>query len=363
MKIKLKKLNKFKLWTKILILSIVAIMALASGILIYKGANIIGEVTGETYSYNVSRNTDYKVYLVPNTHYDTPFLSPKNNPEIEQYASSLIDYIDVDFNYNYSQSTIKNFYTTYSVKTVITGEYENSKSTSSGELWRKNYTLLNDTDVTNQGTSTYNIKQNVKINYNSYNTEVNNYRAATHLAIDAQLKVIMEINSYDVPFDSPDFDRAKPASKDEITLKIPLTASATKIENAYERASSGTATPTQEKAGNTIITVIGIIGASITSIIFVGLFLIFFRDNRSGYEKRLDKILKNYSDIIAEVDDGNRVTDKKFIDIKSFEDLVDIEEEQKTPILLYEITPGKESWFIIKSDPVYRYILKKKDWK
>lgn len=349
---------KLKLWMKISIIAVITAIALLSGLLIYRGANISGEQTGEAYSYNISRNTDYKVYLVENSHYDTPYLSPKQNPELEQYASSLIDYIDVDFIYNYSQSTIKNFYTSYSVKAIITGQYENAKSTSSGELWKRNYTLLDDTDLTNENTSVYNIRQNIKINYNQYNAEVSQYRAATHLAIDAKLKVLMQVNSYNVPFDSPDFDRSKPASTDEIVLNIPLTTSATKIEKSYEDKTSDMVLPATETSTNGVMIVAGVIGLLVSSGIGFVLFRVFFKDERTNYEKKLDKLLKNYNDIIAEVDDGAKVTDKKFIDIKNFEDLVDIEEELKIPILYYEVKAGKEAWFIIKGDPVYRYILK-----
>lgn len=349
---------KSKLWIKILILSVVATLTLLSGLLVYKGFNIDGEAEGEAYSYNTSRIANYKVYLVENSYYDLPYLSSKDNPGIEQYAASLIDYIDVDFNYNYRQSVLKDFYISYSVKAIITGQYENSKNTSSGELWRKNYLLIGDTDVTSEHTSTYDIKQNVKINYNSYNLEVSKYRAATHLAIDANLKVMLQVNSYDTPFDSPSFNRQKPVSTDEIALNIPLTTSATKIEKSFNATSSGTIVPEHEVSSNSVMIATGVIGLVINITIFIIVFRIFFKDDRTHYEKQLDKILKNYNDIIAEVD-GNKVTDKTFIDIKAFEDLVDIEEELKTPILYYEITPGKESWFIIKSDTVYRYILKK----
>lgn len=349
---------KLKLQSKIIILAVLAALALLSALLVYKGFNIGEEAEGESYSYNISRSSDYKVYLVENSHYDTPYLSPKDNPDIEQYASSLIDYIDVDFNYNYSQSALKDFYTTYSVKAVISGQYESTKNTSSGELWKKNYVLLNDADIESTNTSTYNIRQNVKINYNFYNAEVSRYRAATHLAIDAELSVVMQINSYNIPFNSPEFDREKPVSTDEISLKIPLTTSATKIEKTFDASSSGTVTPTYKVSSNGVMITTGIIGTIITSTLFIILFRIYFKDSRTHYEKQLDKILKNYNDIIAEVD-GTKVADKTFVDIKAFEDLVDIEEELKIPILFYEITPGRESWFIIKSDPVYRYILKR----
>ena len=44
---------------------------------------------------------------------------------------------------------------------------------------------------------------------------------------------------------------------------------------------------------------------------------------------------------------------------KDFEDLVNIEEELRVPILFYELIHESESWFIITtSTQAYRYVLK-----
>ena len=49
----------------------------------------------------------------------------------------------------------------------------------------------------------------------------------------------------------------------------------------------------------------------------------------------------------------------KIIEVKDFEDLVNIEEELRVPILFYELIHESESWFIITtSTQAYRYILK-----
>ena len=46
-------------------------------------------------------------------------------------------------------------------------------------------------------------------------------------------------------------------------------------------------------------------------------------------------------------------------DIKNFEDLINIEEELRIPILFYELEKDDEAWFIITTETqAYRYILK-----
>ena len=46
-------------------------------------------------SYNSSSNVAYKVYLFENDYFEEPYLGMNRT-----YISSLINYIDIDFNYN-----------------------------------------------------------------------------------------------------------------------------------------------------------------------------------------------------------------------------------------------------------------------
>ena len=70
--------------------------------------------------------------------------------------------------------------------------------------------------------------------------------------------------------------------------------------------------------------------------------------------------MKTYSEIIVEVDSPHSFDGLEVIDVKNFDDMVDIEEEVKSPILHYEIQKGVQSMFtIIKDGYVYRYMLTK----
>ena len=51
--------------------------------------------------YNEKSNLDYKVYLKENPYFDEPYLGKGN-----QYIATLIDYVDVTFNYNFNASDL-----------------------------------------------------------------------------------------------------------------------------------------------------------------------------------------------------------------------------------------------------------------
>ncbi len=72
----------------------------------------------------------------------------------------------------------------------------------------------------------------------------------------------------------------------------------------------------------------------------------------------LNRILKNYGDIVAEIVTPTETGNMRVIDVKNFDQLLDIEEEIRMPILFYETVEGEEGEFtIIYDNIVYRYIL------
>ena len=88
-----------------------------------------------TLSYDIVGNVDYKVYLKENNFYKDPYLG-KNMT----YITSLVDYIDMAFNYNFDITEKSDIEYTYiiSANLVITPE-DNSKV-----LFDEKYVILSE---------------------------------------------------------------------------------------------------------------------------------------------------------------------------------------------------------------------------
>ena len=70
-------------------------------------------------------------------------------------------------------------------------------------------------------------------------------------------------------------------------------------------------------------------------------------------------LLKNYEEIIITIEELPNTDGLETIEITDFNDLIDLEETLKIPIMYLNIIPNKESWFIlIHNNFFYRYILK-----
>ena len=79
---------------------------------------------------------------------------------------------------------------------------------------------------------------------------------------------------------------------------------------------------------------------------------------KSDYAIALNRILKNYGDIVAEIVSPVEIDSLNVIDVKNFDQLLDIEEEVRMPILFYETIADEQGEFIIICDNMaYRYVI------
>lgn len=300
--------------------------------------------------YTTNGTSTYKVYLVPNNFYDEKYLDMN-----KQYTSELIDYIDIDFNYIFNNSKIGNIKYNYDVIATIKGEYENDASGKS-DLWTKKYVLLNNTSKEKNNTTNFNINKNIKINYKEYNDVVNDFKSNFRLAIDAYLNVKLRINYED---DIKDMNN-KLKNSDIVELNIPLTSNTMKITTNNINTKKEFYNNKYDKDINKLK--VGYI-LLIISIIYMLIFMpSIIRTKKDLYLEEIKKIMKNYAEIIVEVNELPDIDDLNIIDIKTFDDMVDLEEELKIPIFYFETIYNNESWFMIINDnTMYRYIIDRKN--
>ncbi len=302
-------------------------------------------------SYNSNTTVDYKVYLKPNRFYDRKYLDKD-----KKYISNIIDYIDVDFSYlfNSSKPASSNYY--YNVTATISSDYELSGTTS--ELWSKNYTVKPTKSETKKNTNGIRINDKIKIDYLKYDNLAKQFKdeygvvADTKLTININLGNTAKVENVDKSI----------SDKKNVTLVMPLNKAVTDINI------SG-ATPTNNNitrniVGTRNVNYVLLVGAVILLLISapicgISLYKLFKITNVSQYIVQQKRILKGYGDIIAEVTTKPDLFGLKIIEVKEFEDLINIEEELRVPILFYELNKEDESWFIITTgNQAYRYILK-----
>lgn len=303
------------------------------------------------YAYNINKNTDYKVYLKKNNFINQDYMGMN-----ETYITELVDYIDSNFLYNFSVSQKATSKYEYKIVSELNVEYYATGQTEGTKLWSREYTLL-EPKIIETDANQININENIKIDFNSYNEEMKKFKSEFGLPIKSYLDVKLIVNS---EIEVPSSGKTEKDSS-VINLNIPLNLQVFNISQNYEKASNGQVfdETNQSNKSNIILLVVGII---LLAISFIGILNVFRKiisaDRRTDYEIALNRILKNYGDIVAEILTPTETDGMKVIYVKNFDQLLDIEEEIRMPILFYETVEGEEGEFSIISDNiVYRYIL------
>ncbi len=305
------------------------------------------------YTYNINQNLDYKVYLYDNSFIDDPYLKPG-----QMYVSDLVKNIELNFLFNYSGNKKVNLDYNYKIDGEINGEYPSTTSaidTTDTKVWNKTYSFLDTTNKTIKENPSFTINEKVNIDFANYNKEVITFKNQLGLPINASLKITMTINI------NGTCDGSKINDEKKIILDIPLGKQAFSITEDYKKTDSTQIFNTVEKvkALNQTEMKIGIAIFGLAIMIFIVSFKAIFNiQKKTKYNKDLDKILKDYGEIIVEVIDPIIQNDLDIINVKNIEEMIDLEEELRIPITFYEEIPNKKGIFVIvHNNIIYQYTL------
>lgn len=287
-------------------------------------------------NYNQTGNIDYKVYLNKNDFYNEKYLEMNKS-----YIASLINYIDVNFDYLFdiSQKVSMDFDCRIIGELVI----ENSKGT--GRYLEKEYVLSDTKTKKIVNDNKMNVKENIKIDYAYYNQLANSFKSTYGVDINSYLNVYLEVNPK-----TNDNSEYKINEINKISLSIPLSEKAIEIKINANNSNIVKQITMEEKAIfdlRYLILEIAFLIPSCILLIYIVKKLILIFDIYTPYDKYTKKTLKEYDRLIVETDS---LFDKKgynIINVRNFTELLDARDNLNLPILYYNIVPHKEGVFYI----------------
>ena len=291
------------------------------------------------HSYIATKNADYQVLLKENNFYEDQVLASGKN-----YASKSIDKYLLNFEYDFQSDKIKSINYRYNITAQLMGTVSNNNEQEK-EIWTKNYILIEDKQnkITQNG---FKVKENVDINYDTYNNLAREYENNYDISITSKLKVRFNIY-YDIEYENKYIDKGE----DYIELDISLTNSVSNVENNYEEITKKENYATNK---NYIYYVISGITATIAVVL-----IIIYKNKRTPeevYKSKIKNILKSYSELIVTVSNEPNVENYTVMKINSLEDIIDLAEQNKINIIHYESIKDKENRFYVFVDKfVYIY--------
>lgn len=333
----------------IYVLSVIALIVIS--VVLFKNSISLNSKSDVTYKQ--TSNLDYKVALKPNKYYKEQYLNKGM-----QYIASLIDHIDVDFNYNFKASDKLNYKYIYYINADVKVTDSNDENKT---IYSRSEKITDEKIVTMENSDSFSIKENLKINYATYNDLVKGFKSSYAINADSNLELSLVI---DIEDEKGNKIKSKD-SDDKMTVKIPLTEQMINIKLDYRDINSSENAKVYKEVNisNKILFTLSIIFIVLAgiSIILLSRFLSKTSRKKTAYEIALNKILREYDRVI--ITTRKRVKETgTIVDVKSFEELLDARDNLEKPIIFNEIHKGQKCVFIVNSDnESYRYVLKQAD--
>ncbi len=301
----------------------------------------------QTINYTNNHTTKYKVYLKENNFYETDYLD-----ENRIYVASLIDYVDIDFLYKFEAEEVSTVNFDYDIIGKLIIEDEQGKT-----FLEKEYNLLDNKTEKLVNGNTLEFSENVKIDYDYYNQLASSFKSTYGLDTTSNLDVILRIkkNSNEIKFDEDD----------NMILTIPLSEKTVNIQfKSNDSQESKYVALQKELVFNKNIFIIEFIFVILSCYLIykvVGLLVLLYAP-KSKYDRYVSKILRSYDRLIVMAKTTIDFTNKNIIEIASFEELLDVRDNLRLPILYQDIIKHQKCCFYIKNyNDIYLVTLKAVD--
>ena len=305
-------------------------------------------------TYNEKSDVDYKVMLKENDFYE------KNVIEKDKgYIAKLIDTISADFKYNLDFSKKTNY--SYSYKIDLELDVEDDKNNSN--IYHYNENLV--TKELTKDKNKLQIDESVKIKYDHYNTLISNFKESYDLRNTiSKLNLVLYVSIKDINGSGLNVYNDKRVA----SLSIPLTENTVSVDVSDDSVNNTNKTINISKPNNNYeLLIIGF--ACIFLSIFYGLCVLYYkRKTRTAqmiYEKEIKSIMNNYDSYIQKITGTYDIGTSQVLKVESFNDMLEIRDTLKQPILMLENESKNGTFFIIPATNsiIYTYALRVVDIK
>ncbi|MBR3161879.1 MAG: hypothetical protein IKF19_04030 [Bacilli bacterium] len=310
-------------------------------------------IASQNITYKETSNLDYRVKLKQNDFYESETLNKGM-----LYIASLIDKVDVSFNYVFDVDRNSNIDFRYDIvgKLIITDKSDNNKV-----FFEKDYSILKDTKDVMNSNKEHQIREEVSIDYDYYNDLANKFRIKYGVETNSNLIVYLKINERNKNSNSFILN-----NNSAMSLTIPLSQRAVNISMDYKEINKTSKLVSDEKLE--IVSypylVLGIV------FLLIGIYFVYryvrllwkLRVKSSKYERYIKRILNEYDRLIVETMSPPVLKDREIIEVDKFQELLDVRDNLRLPIKYYVSIKNKQSIFYINhGEELYILVINDKD--
>lgn len=296
----------------------------------------------EKINYQETSNIDYKVKVKENDFYETEYLSKNMN-----YIASLIDSVNVKYNYKFTTS--KELNSTFNYRIIGTLEILNAEN--NGLVYTKDYELLENKTVDIKSEKEYLLNEELNIDYGKYNELAKDFKSKYGINSISNLKVYLIV---DRKIDNKNIKNNEMDGTSKMLLTIPLSEKMLSIKLDYKDIDKKDTVISNAEFGFKDIWYLGL---GIVLLIIGLLFLIKVCKLLNGvtvkntsYDKYVKKILRDYDRLIVNAESMPDLSEYEVTHVKTFGELLDAKDNLLKPICFYEVNVHNKCHFFVKSE-------------
>jgi hypothetical protein len=306
---------------------------------------------GETYVYEVKQSVENDIaYFASSFYGDSPGRGDT------AYVAELTDTITSRLSYNYHASRSSELSTMYSATATVRATYMTGADATKdvATVWSREYPIVKPVTTTTTRQEVV-LAPEIVIPFSEYRRAVDQYKNTLAVPVTSEVIITFMVRTYGT-IDGTALDDVR-VSTVTMPLDQPLYTVATKFQKEDQKELvTKAAQDTQETwrmYERIAAAAAGVLG--IAAIVY-GLRKKIFK---TSYQRELEKIYRYHDGIIIHAKRPSMVTDKNTIPVRSFDDILNIEEETKQPIIAYPLGDEATQFLIMKDDVMYTYTLGK----
>ncbi len=301
------------------------------------------------YQYTVTQKVDTDVQ------YNGSSFFENGGPNVTDtaYVTNLTKAIDATFHYNYKASEARDLKYSYDVKAIVKGTYPLKNDGSSvPKVWSKEYVLVYPETKTTKAKN-FSLNPSVTIPFTDYAKDIDEFNKTLELLLNGEVVVSFTVRvSGNV--EGTEFNDVKVS-----TITAPLDQQIYQLAVKYDKKKTNqVAAPATKNSWNISEHYEEILAASL-AIVGLILLIVGFRKQifKSPYQRELDRIYRLHDGIIIRASKSADLTGKNIVSVKTFDDMLNLEEELKVPIVASPAGNDGTRFIIMRDDVAYVYAL------
>lgn len=292
-------------------------------------------------TYSENSEVNYNVCVSSSDYYNKPCLK-----EGLEYLPEITNNIKVSFKYNVTFSTEIDYNLAYHV-VAITKVYDKKDNK---KIFFENEDLLVEKIDISDYSDIVDLNREIDFDYHKYNNLVKGYQERYGVDAASTLELVLYLDE-------------EAETRTVASLTMPLG------ENSFGITKNSISNNDKEvQLDNDVWNDYNVMCAICASVLIILALLVLFKTtslvlkatpNKSKYQMMLEKILKEYDELIVTTKEGYSANlEKEIIKVASFKELVDARNALGKPILYTKINDVKSEFIVEDTDKIYKYVIK-----